>query len=329
MNRYYLPEVGRFISEDAARSGINWYAYCGNNPLRKIDPSGLADLNITNYFLQTPFYDRPGTPLIEVRAIVIHWTAYVSSVEGVKIDWERDDYRDPTRQASTQLGVGPTGDIGRYMPSTEVAYGAGGYATAAEREAANKPNAYLYTETAKRIFKTKGGFVDPNLFTIGIEVNPSSIKGTKDAYGNKTVDVTYSESSMVSTQRLAAQEIWNSNLVAGMTREERKNAFLNGNILLRHSDIVDKPCPAGYFANDTVWMLFKQKVLAEYEALMEEAIMSNKGVRMEKFGSAGGPIPIQIPVPSAPSTTSPDDTITPNEPWIPLEGDRTHSSDYY
>lgn len=40
-NRYYDPSVGRFISEDPIRDGLNWYVYCGNNPLRYVDPSGL------------------------------------------------------------------------------------------------------------------------------------------------------------------------------------------------------------------------------------------------------------------------------------------------
>jgi len=30
------------ITEDPARDGLNWYAYCGGNPIRYIDPSGLA-----------------------------------------------------------------------------------------------------------------------------------------------------------------------------------------------------------------------------------------------------------------------------------------------
>ena len=39
--RWYDPTLGRFISEDPARSGGNWFAFCNNDPLSKIDPSGL------------------------------------------------------------------------------------------------------------------------------------------------------------------------------------------------------------------------------------------------------------------------------------------------
>jgi RHS repeat-associated protein len=40
--RYYDPSIGRFITEDPIRSGLNWYAYCGNNPLSYTDPTGLV-----------------------------------------------------------------------------------------------------------------------------------------------------------------------------------------------------------------------------------------------------------------------------------------------
>ena len=40
-NRYYDPSTERFISEDPAQDGTNWYAYCGGNPLRYVDPLGL------------------------------------------------------------------------------------------------------------------------------------------------------------------------------------------------------------------------------------------------------------------------------------------------
>ena len=40
-NRYYSPTIGRFITEDPIKDGLNWYAYCGNNPVMFVDPWGL------------------------------------------------------------------------------------------------------------------------------------------------------------------------------------------------------------------------------------------------------------------------------------------------
>jgi murein DD-endopeptidase MepM/ murein hydrolase activator NlpD len=39
--RWYDPELGRFITEDPVKDGINWYGYANQNPLRYIDPTGL------------------------------------------------------------------------------------------------------------------------------------------------------------------------------------------------------------------------------------------------------------------------------------------------
>jgi hypothetical protein len=38
--RYMDPVTGRFVSEDPAGSGANWFAYCGSNPVVATDPSG-------------------------------------------------------------------------------------------------------------------------------------------------------------------------------------------------------------------------------------------------------------------------------------------------
>jgi len=38
--RFYSPEIGRFITADPLKDGINWYSYARNNPLRFIDPTG-------------------------------------------------------------------------------------------------------------------------------------------------------------------------------------------------------------------------------------------------------------------------------------------------
>ena len=41
-HRYYDPRTGRFITQDPAHDGRNWYAYANNNPVNNIDPSGLS-----------------------------------------------------------------------------------------------------------------------------------------------------------------------------------------------------------------------------------------------------------------------------------------------
>lgn len=39
--RWYDPQLGRFVTEDPIKDGVNFYAYANNNPLRYVDPTGL------------------------------------------------------------------------------------------------------------------------------------------------------------------------------------------------------------------------------------------------------------------------------------------------
>jgi RHS repeat-associated protein len=40
--RFYDPDIGRFTQGDPVRQGLSLYAYCADNPLRYVDPRGLA-----------------------------------------------------------------------------------------------------------------------------------------------------------------------------------------------------------------------------------------------------------------------------------------------
>ena len=40
-NRYYDSSTGRFITEDPAKDGTNWYSYCAGDPVNAFDPWGL------------------------------------------------------------------------------------------------------------------------------------------------------------------------------------------------------------------------------------------------------------------------------------------------
>ena len=55
-NRYYNPSNGRFITEDPAQDGLNWYVYCGNNPLKYVDPTGTVKEEDTKYGTDTKVY---------------------------------------------------------------------------------------------------------------------------------------------------------------------------------------------------------------------------------------------------------------------------------
>ena len=47
--RFYDPETRRSTQEDPANDGRNWYVYCANNPLIRIDPNGLMSITVKGF----------------------------------------------------------------------------------------------------------------------------------------------------------------------------------------------------------------------------------------------------------------------------------------
>lgn len=68
LNRYYNPEIGRYMEADpiGLEGGLNPYAYAGSNPVMNVDPSGLDffNFNLSDNFLYqnavTPDYNFYG-----------------------------------------------------------------------------------------------------------------------------------------------------------------------------------------------------------------------------------------------------------------------------
>jgi len=59
--RYYDPTVGRFISQDPIEflsRDFNWYRYVGNEPVNRVDPSGLFDPVADAILAPVPTWDQ-------------------------------------------------------------------------------------------------------------------------------------------------------------------------------------------------------------------------------------------------------------------------------
>ena len=254
--RYQHPVTGRFITVDPLLDNRNSYVYCAGNPLRYTDPQGTIEMKTSIY--DEGIANRPGTKLIELRSVVIHWTAeHDNTPKGVKDWWQKNG------NTGAHYIIGKGGDIWNVIPNDEVAYHAGSYMTL-EKAHANDSK-YIYTEFAKNNYKPSkdSRCPKPNLFTVGIEMIPKN-KDTGE----------YTDDTRKAAVELAAYLLYTLKI---RNSETKPSVFdiLFGDVLVRHSDISTKPCPK---LSEIEWMKFKLDVAAKYISLHFAPITEKAGL---------------------------------------------------
>ena len=104
--RYYNPVNGRFLSEDPARDGYNWYVYCNNNPLIYVDPNGQFIITTTALVII-----GLATAGAVVGGIVGNYFAEKNGATG----WEKAGYI-----AGGSLGGAAVGAVGGYFAAPAI-----------------------------------------------------------------------------------------------------------------------------------------------------------------------------------------------------------------
>lgn len=119
--RYYDPATRRFTTPDPAEDGINWYAYCGNNPIDYVDPSGYKHFRkqekigksvvITEYFSGEDLLKLYNTTSAKETIQKAIWNGIISSITGLNtvwsfanfcIDWIKAGVSDDAQKAYSQ-----------------------------------------------------------------------------------------------------------------------------------------------------------------------------------------------------------------------------------
>ncbi len=113
--------------------------------------------------------NRPWFPLIDLRAIVLHWTAAAKQ----DVDDTRDWFESGNVYGSAHYIIGHEGNCIRCIPDDEAAYHIGS-------SQIDPASGKIYTDHARELFgkdafsgKTSyGECITPNFFSIGIEIEP-------------------------------------------------------------------------------------------------------------------------------------------------------------
>lgn len=107
--RYYEPGSGRFVTQDSHMYGRNWFCYCSNDPLQKIDKSGcLPEQTILLWLvdLETNCFLSPESRAI-LTAACVSWEAFVFET----VPNPLDGFASPAEYAQQQQFVASVWEI--------------------------------------------------------------------------------------------------------------------------------------------------------------------------------------------------------------------------
>ena len=219
--RFYSAADHRFTQEDTARDGVNWYAYCANNPVIYVDPTGTeGELPWDNFgdFFHDVKSDSQG------RDILWHWlygkgkdfikdnnkswakymtdndilqskiqsivTGYMSRIScGGSMSFNETlvmEIQNGEQMIGYQYLHGTNADVGGFVISGTIVKNANGAATISLTYTWNDiidPNFIYDTDSAKAKFAQGIPFANPTDYTIRISWADVS---TTDASGNFT-----------------------------------------------------------------------------------------------------------------------------------------------
>lgn len=169
---------------------------------------------------------RPGIKRPETRFLVVHYTGGIGHNAWIVRNWFKTIAQsgDKYPSASSNYIIDLKGDILEVVPKEEVSWHGGGR---------------RYTEFAKKYLKDNRGFVNPNLFTIGIEIcHP-------DATGKFTKESIDSLKDLLVYLLIIYDDIG----------------------IIRHHDITGKLCPLYYVQYPEEWEQLLEEVYEYRDSL--------------------------------------------------------------
>jgi len=116
--RDYQTDYSGFTTVDPIRDGSDWYAYCSNNPVNYVDPTGLLQVEGTTAGPDA-VYDAWDTHTLMTEPESIRETKFVNDL--VSLDYRTEDFSGVEyEELSLTLALGPIGVNVSYGSASEV-----------------------------------------------------------------------------------------------------------------------------------------------------------------------------------------------------------------